>query len=192
MNSIQIPKVEDFALGKIRLAKDGGVLLEYELTEKAAGETYCNEYSVNLSRDIHPDLRNLFARLSAIVARAVNMTSFLSFLEAECEDAQTDEMYDLLDRARAFANEIVDGIEVKGVSFSGAGENVGVVISSVFTTGNGLKANINTPRIKLSNVSFGFEDELEEIVSEIEREAYAYLFEGKQAQMSLFGEEPEE
>ena len=39
----------------------------------------------------------------------------------------------------------------------------------------------------MATISFGFEEELEEIVGKIEREVYAYLFDGKQAQLSLFG-----
>ena len=64
---------------------------------------------------------------------------------------------------------------------------MGVVITAVYTTANGLKTCINTPRIKMATISFGFEEELEEIVGKIEREVYAYLFDGKQAQLSLFG-----
>ena len=41
----------------------------------------------------------------------------------------------------------------------------------------------------MATISFGFEEELEEIVGKIEREVYAYLFDGKQAQLSLFGAE---
>ena len=43
----------------------------------------------------------------------------------------------------------------------------------------------------MAQISFGFEEELETIVEAIKKEVYAYLFKGKQAQLSLFGEEQE-
>ena len=90
--------------------------------------------------------------------------------------------------ARNFADELLAKIEVRGVAWSGTGDNTGVVITSVFETPNGLKTCINTPRIKMATISFGFEEELETIVESIKKEVYAYLLKGKQAQMSLFGE----
>ncbi len=38
---------------------------------------------------------------------------------------------------------------------------------------------------------FGFEEELEEIVADIENEVYAFLFKGKKAQLELFGADGE-
>ena len=73
------------------------------------------------------------------------------------------------------------------MSWSGSDENVGVVVTAVMETPNGLKSVVNTPRIKLAQISFGFEEELEAITEAIKAEIYAYLFKGKQAQLSLFG-----
>ena len=94
-------------------------------------------------------------------------------------------------QARQFAEELLQKIEVRGVSWSGSDESVGVVITAIFETTNGLKSAINTPRIKLAQISFGFEEELEKITDAIKTEVYAYLFKGKQAQLSLFGGESE-
>ena len=85
-------------------------------------------------------------------------------------------------------DELIEKIDVRGVSWSGTDDNTGVVITAVFETPNGLKTCINTPRIKMATISFGFEEELETIVESIKKEVYAYLFKGKQAQMSLFGD----
>ena len=60
--------------------------------------------------------------------------------------------------------------------------------TAVLETPNGLKTAINTPRIKLAQISYGFEEELEAITEQIKGEVYAYLFKGKQAQLSLFGQ----
>ena len=41
----------------------------------------------------------------------------------------------------------------------------------------------------MATISFGFEEELEKIVDAIKTEVYQFLFNGKQAQLSLFGEQ---
>lgn len=177
------PNPKDFQLEKVKLINNGGICAHYDITEIAGGASYTNHYTVDNGMDVHPDLANLFEDLRPIVARTFNINSFLSFIEDKANKVSEA----LQEQARAFADELINNIEVRGVTFSGKNENVGVVITAVYTTANGLKTCINTPRIKMATISFGFEEELEEIVGKIEREVYAYLFEGKQAQLSLFG-----
>lgn len=183
-NSIKTkPTEKNFSLEKVKLITDGGISVNYEVNEIIGGATYTNHYNVDNSMDAHPDLLNLFTDLRSIVSRVFNISSFLSFIE----DANNKIPAKIQDNARDFADKLLENIEVRGVSLSGKDENVGVIITAIYKTSNGLKTCINTPRIKLATISFGFEEELEEIVGKIEREVYAYLFEGKQAQLSLFG-----
>lgn len=177
------PTENNFSLEKVKLINNGGICAHYDVTEVVGGTSYTNHYIVDNGMDVHPDLANLFKDLRPIVARVFNINSFLSFVE----DKENKIPAKIQEQARAFAGELLDCIEVRGVSFSGKDDNVGVVITAVYKTANGLKTYINTPRIKMATISFGFEEELEEIVGKIEREVYAYLFDGKQAQLSLFG-----
>lgn len=177
------PTENNFSLEKVKLVNNGGICAHYDVTEVVGGTSYTNHYVVDNGMDVHPDLANLFDDLRPIVARVFNINSFLSFVE----DKENKIPAKIQEQARAFAGELLDCIEVRGVSFSGKDDNVGVVITAIYTTANGLKTCINTPRIKMATISFGFEEELEEIVGKIEREVYAYLFDGKQAQLSLFG-----
>lgn len=183
--TMAVPTEKNFSLEKVKLAKDGGIEAQYEVIETNGGESYVNHYAVNNAMEIHPDLANLFKDLRPIVARVFGITSFLSMLESPDMKLPESKLF----AARSFANELLNNIEVRGVSYSGQDENVGVVITAVYTTGNGLKTCINTPRLKMATISFGFEEELETIVGKIEREVYAFLFEGKQAQLSLFGQD---
>lgn len=183
--TMAVPTKKNFSLEKVKLAKDGGIEAQYEVIETNGGESYVNHYAVNNAKEIHPDLANLFKDLRPIVARVFGITSFLSMLESPDMKLSESKLF----AARSFANELLNNIEVRGVSYSGQDENVGVVITAVYTTGNGLKTCINTPRLKMATISFGFEEELETIVGKIEREVYAFLFEGKQAQLSLFGQD---
>ena len=176
-----IPTEKDFNLSKVKLLPKGGIQAEYQVTQTVDGENSLIDRNETCTRDVHPDLLGLFEDLRNIVARVFNITSFLTFLDAEVVN------HNIQDRARAFADELLEKIEVRGLSWSGTGDKSGVVITGVYETANGLKTCINTPRIVLATISFGFEEELETIVETVKKEVYAYLFKGKQAQMSLFG-----
>lgn len=179
-----IPTEKDFNLSKVKLLPKGGIEAVYQLTQVIEGGTSLVDRNETCSREIHPDLNGLFEDLRSIVARVFNITSFLSLLESD--EMKLPESKKIL--ARSFADELIRKIEVRGVAWSGTGDKAGVVITAVYETANGLKTCINTPRIVLSTISFGFEEELETIVETIIKEVYAYLFKGKQAQLSLFGD----
>lgn len=179
-----IPNEKDFNLSKVKLLPKGGIQAEYQVTQVVDGETSLIDRSETCTRDVHPDLLGLFEDLRIIVGRVLNITSFLTLIESD--EMKIPESKRLI--ARNFADELLQKIEVRGVAWSGTGEGVGVVITSVLETPNGLKTCINTPRLKMATISFGFEEELEKIVDAIKGEVYEYLFKGKQAQLSLFGE----
>lgn len=185
MEQKTIPTEKNYNLSKVKLNPNGGLQADYQVTETVGGEPSVTDYNASVSRDIHPDLRGLFEDLRPIVGRVFNITSFLTFLDSD--EMKLPESKKML--ARAFADELIDKIDVRGVSWSGIDDNTGVVITAVFETQNGLKTCINTPRIKMATISFGFEEELEKIVDAIKTEVYQFLFNGKQAQLSLFGEQ---
>ena len=185
MEQKTIPTEKNYNLSKVKLNPNGGLQADYQVTETVGGEPSVTDYHASVSRDIHPDLRGLFEDLRPIVARVFNITSFLTFLDSD--EMKLPESKKML--ARAFADELIEKIDVRGVSWSGTDDNTGVVITAMFETPNGLKTCINTPRIKMATISFGFEEELEKIVDAIKTEVYQFLFNGKQAQLSLFGEQ---
>lgn len=178
-----IPTEKDFNLSKVKLLPKGGIQVNYQITQVVENEPSVVDRNETCTRDVHPDLLGLFEDLRNIVARVFNITSFLTLLESD--EMKLPESKKMI--ARNFADELLQKIEVRGVSWSGTDDNVGVIITSVFETPNGLKTCINTPRIKMAQISFGFEEQLEAIVDSVKTEVYAYLFKGKQAQLSLFG-----
>lgn len=186
-NVMPIPTKEKFSLSKVKLLKDGGLDVHYEVTEVVGNESYTNKYHVLSAKDIHPDLCHLFNDLRPIMGRVFNITSFKTMI-ATPEFKATKKQTDI---AAAFAEECLDNIEVRGVSLSGQDDNVGVVLTGLFTISNNQKTAINTPRMKYNVETFGFEEELENIVCDIENEVYAFLFEGKKAQLELFGADGE-
>ena len=182
-----IPNESAFALSKVKALKDGGLDVQYEVTEIVGNESYTNKYHVESAKDFHADLRELFDRLRPIMARIFNITSFLSMIEAGEYKASAIQV----DKARNFADELLKNIEIRGISLSGKGDNSGVVVTALYEVSNGMKVAINSPRIRFKTISFGFEEELEKIVSGIESEVYAFLFKGKKAQLELFGADME-
>lgn len=182
-----IPSENAFALSKVKTLKDGGLDVHYEVTEIIGNESYTNKYHVESAKDIHPDLRDCFDRLRPIMGRIFNITSFLSMVETSDFKATKKQ----IELSRDFAYEMLKNIEVRGVSFSGQDDNVGVVLTGLFTVSNNQKTAINSPRLKFNTETCGFEEELEAIVSDIENEVYAFLFKGKKAQLELFGADGE-
>ena len=182
-----VPTKEKFSLSKVKLLKDGGLDVHFEVTEVVGNESYTNKYHVLSAKDIHPDLRKLFKDLCPIMARVFNITSFKSMI-ATPDFKATKKQIEIAD---SFANECLGNIEVRGVSLSGQDDNVGVVLTGLFTVSNNQKTAINTPRMKYAVETFGFEEELENIVCDIENEVYEFLFDGKRAQMDLFGADGE-
>lgn len=179
-----VPKKGSFELSKVKFLKGGGLDVHYNVTEVIDDESYTNKYHVESAKDVHPDLIELFVRIKPILARVFNITSFLTCISTD--DFKANKMQKEI--AEDFAKEMMNNIEVRGISLSGKDDNVGVIITGLFTTYNNQKTCINSPRIKLSVESFGFEEELEEIVTEIEEEVYDFLFKGKKAQLELFGQ----
>ena len=178
-----VPTKEKFSLSKVKLLKDGGLDVHFEVTEVVGNESYTNKYHVLSAKDIHPDLRKLFKDLCPIMGRVFNITSFKSMI-ATPDFKATKKQIEIAD---SFANECLGNIEVRGVSLSGQDDNVGVVLTGLFTVSSNQKTAINTPRMKYAVETFGFEEELENIVCDIENEVYEFLFDGKRAQMDLFG-----
>lgn len=180
-----IPTKEKFSLSKVKLLKDGGLDVHYEVTEVVGNESYINKYNVLSAKDIHPDLRELFNDLRPIMGRIFNITSYKSMMATPDFKATKKQ----LEIADLFAEECLKNIEVRGVSLSGQDDNVGVMLTGLFTVSNNQKTGINSPRLKFNTETFGFEEELETIVNSIENEVYGFLFEGKKAQLELFGED---
>lgn len=170
-----IPEEKNFNLAKVKLLPNGGIEADYQITEVIGDEPSISDYKTVCTRDVHPDLKGLFASLRWIVSSTFGLTSYLHLLEDK----------EKIDDA---VNNINAKIEVRGVAWSGTGDKAGVVLTSVFECANGLKTAINTPRIKLGQATFGFEVELEQMTERIREEVYLFLFKGKQAQLSLFGE----
>ena len=173
---------KDFNLSKVKLLPGGGIQVEYQVTCIMGDEPSVIERNETHTRDAHPDLLKLFEGLRGIVAVVFNITSFLAFLKSDEMKLSEPEK----ELAKKYAEELISMIDVRGVEWSN--DRRSIVITATIEAPNGQKACVKTPRIGLVTLSFGFEGKLDYIVESIKSEVYAYLFKGKQAQLSLFGE----
>ena len=176
------PKRETFKLTKIKLLKDGGLDCIFEVEETYGLETFKEKLHAESSKDIHPDLRDKFKELKPIVARVFYLTFFSQLIEMD-EFNATEEQQEL---AQKHENEIMQKIDVRGVSLSGSEKNKGIVISALLMTDMKMNTPLNLPRMKFAGTKYGFEEEMERIVEVIKEEAYLFLFENKRAQLSAF------
>lgn len=181
--TMNVPNEQAFTLSKIKLLKNGGIDIHYELNESSGDSVYNTKHHVESAKDVHPDLRNLLTMLRPIMGKIFNVTEFLDMVQNPEFNATPEQV----EKARGLAFECLSHINPLGVSVSGQGDNVGVIITGQYITDSGQDTNINTPRIKLSVDVYGVEKELEAILIQIESEAYEFLFKGKRAQMELFG-----
>lgn len=173
---------QNFNLTKAKLLPAGGLEVSYQLTEVIGDEATTTDYTATHNRDVHPDLAEAFQGMAGTVAERLGLLNFEK-LRSSIQPKDKG----LVDELIA---DVMDSIEVRGVAWSGSGAKRGVVITSVLTTPNGQKTALNTPRLTVS------EDDAEgaKLVTALDTlndEVFAYLFEGKQAQLSLFGDNQE-
>lgn len=176
---------QNFKLAKVKLNPGGGLKASYSILTSEGVEPSGIERDESRSNAVHPDLLNLFDKCRRIIGDIFGVTAFLPMLE------QIEVPGEKVSVAKSWAEERLEKIDVRGISWSGADTRAAVVLTAVYETPNGQKTAINTPRILLGGESFGFEEDLKDITDAIRNEVYRYLFEGKQAQMSLFGDESE-
>lgn len=181
---MRTPSESAFALSKVKVISGGGLDVHFEVEEACGAEIYTENYHIASSKGIHPDLQKLFDKLKPIVARVFHVTFFRTLLETP-EFKATKKQQELAEIAY---KEIEAKISVTGLSLSGKDDNVGVIIIATFTADSNQKMAINTHRMKFSDTRYGFEEEMEEIVGEIETEVYKFLFKGKKQQLEIFDE----
>lgn len=180
-----VPSESSFKLSKVQLQGNGSIKVNYEICESVGGIEYTNKYKIESTKEIHPDMKHLFACLVDVLADTCNVyklvdTVCLSKFEA------TEEQKAI---AREETEATTERITVKSVTLSGKDDNVGCIISGEMEVKHGLKATVITPRLKYNEEIFGFEHELGTMLMSLQKEIYAYLFQGKKAELEVFGDD---
>lgn len=167
---------QNFALKAVKTLKNGGLKLDYQLKDIVGEEVYVDDETKESGKTPHPDLKNLLRSLQPTVSSIMGYAGLLKASEG-------NKVYE---RAQTAYAELMERIEITGISISGQAENKGIIITSVYTAPSGHRIAINSHRLRFVDVVYGFEAELEGVVNQIEDECYMYLFENKKAQLELF------
>lgn len=179
---MKTPSENAFALSKVKVISGGGLDVHFEVEEACGAEVYRENYHLSSSKEIHPDLKKLFDQLKPIMARVYHLSFFRSLIETPDFKA-TKKQQELAEEA---FKAVLVKLDVTGISLSGKDDNVGVVLTGTFTADSNQKMAINSHLMKFKDERYGFEEEMERIIGEIESEVYAFLFKGKKAQLELF------
>lgn len=181
---MKTPSEKAFALSKVKVISGGGLDVHFEVEETCGAEIYRENYHLSSTKEIHPDLKKLFDRLKPIMARVYHLSFSRSLMETP-EFKATKKQQELAEEA---FTEVLAKLDVTGISLSGKDNNVGVVLTGVFTADSNQKMAINSHRMNFSDTRYGFEEEMESIIGDIESEVYAFLFKNKRMQLELFDE----
>ena len=154
-----------------------------KLPKQSATKVIRTNTTSRAQRTYTPDLRECFDCFALNHGTIFNITSFCQWSKPTILRRTRTKR----EVARNFADENVENIKVLGVSYSGQDDNVGVVLTGLFTVSNNQKTAINSPCLKFNTETFGFEEELAAIVADIENEVYAFLFKGKRRKLNCSG-----
>lgn len=182
-----VPSESSFKLSKVQLRGNVSIKVNYEICESVGDVEYTNKYKIESTKEIHPDMKHLFDCLVDVLADTCNVyklvdTVCLSKFEA------TEEQKAI---AREETKATTERITVNSVTLSGKDDNAGCIISGEMEVMGGLKATVISPRLKYNEEIFGFEHELGTVLMALQKEIYAYLFQGKQAELEVFGNDGE-
>lgn len=175
-------KREEFKLRKLKV--NGGVVeVDYVHSYNFQGVTQDIEIHERRIRQPHPDLNKSLQMLNVYVARTTHLDALdvvRGFLEKEGKKETKVFVAQMIKNQ----SEILDSIDVRSITIKGENDKVAVVISSVLSC-RGNATALNTPRIPLSRATYGVEEAIAESIDEITTEVFAYLFEGKEAQLQM-------
>ena len=184
-NLMAIPPEQNFKLSKVQLKDNGCIKVNYEICESVGDIEYTNKYKIESTKEIHPDMKHLFDCLVDVLADTCNVYKLL--------DTVCLSKFEATEEQKAIAREETEAtterITVKSITLSGKDDNAGCIISGEMEVKGGLKVTLITPRLKYNEEIFGFEHELGDVLTALQQEIYAYLFQGKKAELEVFGDD---
>jgi hypothetical protein len=185
---------ENVTFTKVKLLNSGGVEAFFShSTKREDGQVIQESHAIKRRLKEDPDLTNAFQAFKQYLGKCVGI-SYLAGLKdiPGLTDAAKKHIKALEKTIKEHESNQLNKIEVTGITIAGDEDSTAIVISGKMLQANNSKVAINSPRIPLENNTFGFESKLESLIETLRDETYLYLFEGKAAQLELFGGEDDE
>lgn len=136
--------------------------LQFEVTKIENGGTFIEKETRESDKIAHPDLRNAMQELKRPLVQTWNLPG------------EDNELQDWAE----------ENLEISSLSINSKGD--AIVITGKVKAETGAKMAMNSPRVDLSQDTYGFEEQVTAVVDRITAEAYAFLYENKRAQLELF------
>lgn len=177
-------KRETFKLRKIKFLDNGAVNVIFDETTSEKDGTYTVTHDIKHPGHRHPDMDKILERFKQPLLVNYHISTGLNALKTQMKSEDVfgrklvESMIDKIIKAEA------KGIQIIGVTFTGADDMRGCVISAKIDGLSG-KSAMNTSNILLERNTHGFEQDVETALEELEDEAFEYVFNRKRSQLEL-------
>lgn len=161
--------IKNFKLRKLHVKKTG-VYLEFTIKVHEGAEVHDITSKNDYAFEPHADLTDTLAKYKPMIA------SVFYYDKLKKEDSA----------------EILSKMSVKSITLSGDDKTRGVLIGGEVRSINNRPLVLNTENIRYNSTKYGFEDSFEELEEALVKEAYAFAFEDKKAQLSMFTNEEQD
>lgn len=161
--------IENFKLRKIKIKREG-VHMEYTMKFHEGQEVHEVTSKTDYAYLPHIDLTDVLEKYKPMLATV--------FYYDKCKGKDQDE--------------IMSKITVNEITLSGSDNTRGVLISGNIKSINNRPLNLNSENLRYNSSKYGFEDLFEDLEEEIIREAYAFAFEDKKGQLTMFSDVEQE
>ena len=178
---------ENFSLEKLKRVTGGGLYIEYESKVSEGNETFYITDKKTSPVEPDDDLLNKVRVLKSYLLEVYGFENIKKIINDKGFKATEPQKKAAEKGYLAISNDV----EITGFSIHGKEGNRNIIINGKLTIQKLGVVALNTPRIKFSANNYGWEDKLEELVESIKTETYLYLFEGKRAQLTMFGDNKE-
>ena len=179
MNGI---KREQFKMTKVKILNGGGIHYEADITMQDGGDTHTvkrkDDITIIPAESLTQPIRDLKEKL-LYSCEYMGMRSVVNHGNFHAKKDQKDAVEKYIDVLKSKTT-------VYQVSVSGQDKNEGVIITAKIQALNSSVIAINSPRMRYGVSTFGFEEDLHEIVTLIEDELFEYLYNGKKMHLEAF------
>ena len=177
-------KLEQFTLQKVK-TKGQGLETSFEVEESNGAEIYHDVKTIKSDKIPTPDLKNILNALRDYIANIFYFSMLKELRDSKIFMANEDQINHLNEKYETLKNKIT----ITGVSISGKDANRGLIITAKLKTETGQEVAINSQRLKFNGTKYGFEEDLENLMIDLEGEVFEYVVNGKQAQLEMAFEE---
>lgn len=175
-------KFDRFELINVKLKKDGGGLDgKYQAEDKIGDEVYHDTKTIDSDKIPHADLTSKLELFKENIMEVYGYSVLLELINSNVFMPSEKQIEILREKYNGIKNKIT----VTGISLSGKDQNKGVIITAKLKVDTGQHVAINTQRLKFTGKKYGFEENMQPIVDDLEREVFEYEVNNKMAQLSL-------